>query len=423
MADALRPPATPTGGARRAFVVVLDAVGCGALPDAARYGDAGANTLAHLAEALGGLDLPAFARLGLGNVAPILGVAPSARPAVHGRLAPLGAGKDTVSGHWELMGVCAGEPPTYPAGFPPEVIEAFERATGRGVIGNEASEGLRALEEHGPRHLRTGELIVYTSQDSVFQVAAHISVVSEAELYRHCAAARELLRGPHAVGRVIARPFDGEPGAFRRTPGRRDLTLPPPGETQLDRFAARGVPVHAVGKVGQVFAGRGVSEEHAAHDNPTAIAAVDRLLADLDRGLVFANLVDTDQVHGHRRDPEGFRDSLAATDAALAGWLERLRPGDLLVLTADHGCDPTHPGSDHTREFAPLLATFAGHDGRRADGLLADVGASVARWLTGDRAAALPGEPFVPAAEADPGAPVPGDAAATAASVAAEGPA
>jgi phosphopentomutase len=379
---------------KRAFVVVLDAVGCGALPDASDYGDAGANTLAHVAEAVGGLDLPTLAELGLGNVTPIRGVPPSESPAIHGRLHPLGPGKDTVTGHWELMGTSAPDPPTYPHGFPPEVIDAFARASGRGVLCNAPMEGLRAIEEFGERHVASGDLIVYTSQDSVFQVAAHVDVVAPDELYRHCESARALLTGEHAVGRVIARPFDGEPGSFRRTAGRRDLALPPPGPTYLDLLTELGVPVHAVGKVGQVFAGRGIAREHGAPDNPTAITAIDGLAATLDGGLVFANLVDTDQLHGHRKDTAGFHAALREIDAAVARWLVELGDDDLLVLTADHGCDPATPGTDHTREYAPLLAAYSGCGARRVGGPMACVGASAFRWLTG-RDADLPGEPFV----------------------------
>jgi phosphopentomutase len=379
---------------RRAFVIVLDACGAGALPDADEYGDAGTNTLRHVGEAEGGLDLPTLSRLGLGNVTEIPGVEPSAAPVVHGRLAPLGHGKDTTTGHWELMGVTAPRAPVYPDGFPPEVIEAFTEATGREVIGNVTREGLRALEEFGPEHIESGALILYTSQDSVFQLAAHVDIVSEEELYRDCAAARDILRGEHAVGRVIARPFRGEPGAFERTPGRRDLALDPPARTYLDELAERSCDVHAVGKVGPVFNERGVTASHSAPDNPTGIAVTERLLGEVDEGLVFTNLVDTDQVFGHRKDTAGFHAALQEIDAAVARWLEALRPDDLLVLTADHGCDPAHPGSDHTREFAPLLAVFEGQDGRRADGLLADVGASVMLWLTGKRVE-LPGEPFL----------------------------
>ncbi len=385
---------------RRAFVIVLDACGCGALPDADAYGDAAANTLGNLDRAVGGLKLPALAGLGLGNVIPLAGVPPVADPVVHGRLRPLGPGKDSTTGHWELMGVSAGRQPTYPDGFPADVIAEFEAVAGRGVICNARREGLEAIDEFGERHLATGDLIVYTSQDSVFQIAAHTEVVPEAELYDVCAAARRLLAGEHAVGRVIARPFEGPPGAFRRTAGRRDLALEPPGPTYLDELAELGVPVHAVGKVGQVFAGRAIAAEHPAHDNPTGIAATDRLLAELDQGLVFTNLIDTDQLFGHRRDAAGFHDSLRRTDAAVATWVTALRPDDLLILTADHGCDPTHSGTDHTREHAPLLAAFAGQDGRRVEAPMAAVGASVLAWLAGAESE-LPGEPFVPCARSD----------------------
>jgi phosphopentomutase len=383
-------------GPRRALVVVLDACGCGALPDADLYGDAGTNTLAHVADAVGGLEVPTLQSLGLGNVTPIRGVAPAEQPAVHGRLHPLGPGKDTTAGHWEMMGVAVPRFPVYPDGFPDEVIAEFTRATGRGVIGNAASEGLRAIVEHGERHLRTGELIVYTSQDSVFQIAAHVDVVGEEELYEHCLTARGILSGEHAVGRVIARPFEGEAGAFRRTGGRHDFALAPRCINYLDEIAAAGVPVHAVGKVGQVFAGRGVSSDHHAPDNATAIDAIDRLLADPAGAFVFANLVDTDQVFGHRKDVEGFSAALREIDAAVGRWLVDIGEGDLLVLCADHGCDPAHPGTDHTREYSPLLAMFPGQDGRRVDAPLASVGASALRWLTGRDSASLPGDPFVP---------------------------
>ncbi len=378
---------------RRAFVIVLDACGAGALPDADEYGDAGTNTLRHVGEAEGGLDVPTLARLGLGNVTEIPGVAPVDAPAVHGRLAPLGHGKDTTTGHWELMGVAAPRAPVYPEGFPAEVVEEFTAATGRPVLCNAPREGLRALEEFGEEHLRTGALILYTSQDSVFQLAAHVDVVSEDELYAHCTTARGILHGEHAVGRVIARPFRGEPGAFERTRGRRDFALDPP-RTYLDELADRGCEVHAVGKVAQVFNGRGIAVEHSAPDNAVGIDVTERLIGEPGEGLVFTNLVDTDQVFGHRKDTAGFHAALREIDAAVARWLDAMRPDDLLVLTADHGCDPTHPGTDHTREFAPLLAVSEGHDARRADGLLADVGASVLLWLTGDRAD-LPGTPFV----------------------------
>jgi phosphopentomutase len=380
---------------RRALVVVLDACGCGALPDAASYGDAGTNTLAHVADAVGGFSLPAFERLGLGNVVPIRGVAPVDQPAVHGRMWPLGPGKDTTAGHWEMMGVRVPSMPTYPDGFPREVIEEFSRATGRAVIGNAPSEGLRAIEEHGAVHLETGALIVYTSADSVFQVAAHVDVVREEELYDYCATARSIMSGEHAVGRVIARPFTGSAGAFARTGGRRDFALPPPTRSYLEDVVSAGVPVHAVGKVGQIFAGKGITHDHHAPDNESAIAAIDRLLVEgAGPGLVFANLVDTDQLYGHRKDVHGFHGALRAIDAAVARWLAVMGEGDLLVLCADHGCDPASPGTDHTREYSPLLAAFPGSDGRRVETPLASVGATALKWLTGRDAPDLPGEPF-----------------------------
>lgn len=382
---------------RRAFVVVLDACGAGELPDAADYGDAGANTLGHVAQAAGGLDLPTLERLGLGSILPLAGVPPAAQPVLHGRLHPLGPGKDTITGHWELMGVVTPEPlRTYPEGFPPEILDALHDATGRGILCNRPYNGVAAIEDYGERHLQTGDLIVYTSADSVLQIAAHVDEVPPAELYSACAAAREIMRGEHTVGRVIARPFRGEPGAFQRTSGRRDLAISPPGNSYLEQLQAVGVRVHSVGKVGQVFAGVGVDESHAGATNAEAIAATTGLMDELDSGFVFANFVDTDQVFGHRGDVPGFHRALREIDTAVDGWLERLDPErDLLVLTADHGCDPTTPGSDHTREHAPLLAAFAGHGGRRHDGPLADVGASVLRWLTGRDAPGLPGEPFV----------------------------
>jgi phosphopentomutase len=383
---------------RRAAVVVLDACGVGALPDAAAYGDAGANTLAHLARQAGGLDLPTLGALGLGCLADIEGVPPAAHPrAVHGRLHALGPGKDSTVGHWELMGAPAAAPlPTYPGGFPADLVGRIETATSRRVICNAPYNGIDAIRDHGAEQVRTGALIVYTSQDSVLQIAAHEDVVPPAELYAACASAREIMAGEHAVGRVIARPFAGEAGDFRRTAGRRDLALAP-SRTYLDELTERGVPVHAVGKVGQLFSGRGIAHEHPAASNPPAIEAVTRLLRELDDdGLVFANLVDTDQVYGHRHDVEGFAAALGGIDAAVAGWLELLRPGDLLILTADHGCDPAAPHTDHTREHVPLLAVAGGVAPRRHDGPMADVGATVLSWLTGTAAeTALPGEPFL----------------------------
>ncbi|MGN6189818.1 MAG: phosphopentomutase [Conexibacter sp.] len=384
---------------RRAIVVVLDACGAGALPDAADYGDAGTNTLGHLAQAAGGLELPTLQQLGLGSILPLEGVRPADDPVLHGRLHALGPGKDSTSGHWELMGVVApAPPPTYPHGFPAEIVAEIERIAGRPVLCNAPSDGLGAIERFGAQAHAEGALIVYTSQDSVLQVAAHEAVVPIGELYATCARVRELMQGEHAVGRVIARPFgDAIPPArgFERTPRRRDFALAPPTHSHLDALQDAHVPVHAVGKVEQLFAGHGIDAAHPGATNAEAIAQTTELLRRIDAGFVFANLIETDQVYGHRKDVEGFHAALREIDAAVARWLMLLRPDDLLILTADHGCDPLHPGTDHTREHAPLLASFAGSGGRRHDGPLADVGASVLRWLTGRDAPELPGTPFV----------------------------
>jgi phosphopentomutase len=381
----------------RAFVVVIDACGAGELPDSADYGDAGANTLGHVAEASGGLELPVLTGLGLGNIMPLAGAPPAGDPATHGRLHPLGPGKDTITGHWELMGVITPVAlRTYPEGFPDEILAALREATGRGVLCNRPYSGTEVIDDFGEQHSKTGDLIVYTSADSVLQIAAHEDVVPLSELYDACAAARQIMTGEHAVGRVIARPFRGEPGAFKRTEGRRDIALDPPGRSYLQELQTDGVPVHTVGKIGQVFNGVGVDEQHKGSTNEAAIAATGELIRDLDEGFVFSNLVETDQVFGHRNDVPGFHGALKGIDAAVGEWLEHLRPDrDLLVITADHGCDPTHPGTDHTREHAPLLARYAG-DGARHDGPFSDVGASALRWLTGRDAPGLPGSPFLP---------------------------
>jgi phosphopentomutase len=382
---------------RRAFVVVLDACGVGALPDAAEYaGDEGSNTLVHLAEDAGGLDLPVMGRLGLGSIVALQGVPPAAEPVIHGRLHPLGPGKESTTGHWELMGVVPTAPlPTYPDGFPPEVVRTLERVTGLRFCANHPASGTEVIEQWGEHHLQTGEIILYTSADSVLQLAAHHDVLSEDELVAACAAAREAMTGEHAVGRVIARPFEGGPGAFRRTEGRKDFAVAPPGRSYLDELQSAGVPVHAVGKVRDLFAGVGIDEYHPGPNNERGIAAIGELVGQLDEGLVFANLVETDQVYGHRHDVEGFARALREIDAAVGEWLGLLRDDDLLVLTADHGVDPRAPHTDHTREHAPLLATFSGQDGRRHDGPLADVGASALKWLAGREAAELPGTPFL----------------------------
>jgi phosphopentomutase len=402
---------SPGGAApdARALVVVADACGVGALPDAADYGDAGTNTLAHVATAVGGLELPALAGLGLGSITAIEGVPPAADPAIHGRLHPLGPGKDSATGHWELMGAVLKRPlPTYPEGFPADVIERLRRAMGHELICNRPYNGIAAIEDFGTEHLRTGALILYTSQDSVAQLAAHVERVPPQELYRACAAARQAMRGQHAVGRVIARPFAGEAGAFERTEGRRDFALAPPGTSYLQELERAGVEVHGVGKIHDLFAGVGVAHSHPGASNAEALASVEALLERLPAGMIFANLIETDQIYGHRKDVQGFAAALRQLDKHVARWLLALRERDLLVLTADHGVDPAQAGTDHTREYAPLLALTGAMAARRAhgggcggsrhDGALADVGASVLRWLTGGSAAGLPGEPFVGAA-------------------------
>jgi phosphopentomutase len=390
----------------RAFVLVADACGVGALPDAASYGDAGTNTLAHVAEAVGGLRLPTLAKLGLGSILTLRGVAPAAEPAIYGRLHPLGPGKDSTTGHRELMGVVLEHAaPTYPDGFPPEVLARLIEATGREMICNRPYNGIEAIADFGAEHLRSGALILYTSQDSVLQLAAHIDRVPPQELYRACQAARQAMHGEHAVGRVIARPFSGEPGAFQRTDGRSDFALEPPSRSYLQELADAGVEVHGVGKIEDLFAGVGVTHSHAGATNARALQSLELLTAELQRGLVFVNLIETDQLYGHRKDIAGFAGALAELDAHLAQMLARMREHDLLIVTADHGVDPLHAGTDHTREYAPLLAVTgemlasraagAGYAGFRHDGPLADVGASVLAWLTGRRAEALPGEPFL----------------------------
>lgn len=380
---------------RRAFVVVADAVGAGALPDAEAYGDAGANTLAHVAEAEGGLRLPTLQRLGLGSILPLPGVPPAASPVLHGRLAPLGPGKDSATGHWELMGVVTPEPlPTYRHGFPADVVSHVRALFGHEPLCNQPYDGLAAIDDFAAEHRSTGAPIVYTSQDSVLQVASHVTVLPEAALHARCAALRARLTGPHAVGRVIARPFGGEPGAYERTTGRRDYALRPPGRSHLEAMQDAGVAVHAVGKVWDLFAGVGIDHKHRAPTNAEGLQVTGRLVEELDSGFVLVNLVETDQVHGHRKDTAGFHAALREIDAAVAAWLPRLGPDDLFVLTADHGVDPWAAHSDHTREYVPLLAAFAGGGGRH-DGVMADVGASAMAWLCGTDDPGIPGTSFI----------------------------
>jgi phosphopentomutase len=383
---------------RRAFVVVVDACGVGAPPDACAYGDGGANTLLHVAQQVGGLRLPVLGSLGLGNILALPGVPAVAGPALHGRLHPLGPGKDSTSGHWELMGVAVTvAPPTYAGALPADLVALIEASIGRGVLCARPYDGLEAIDDFAAQHLASGRLILYTSQDSVLQLAAHTAVVAETELYSACEALRDALRsGPHAVWRVIARPFAGTPGAFERTPGRRDYTLAPPSRSYLDLLRAAGAEVHGIGKAASLFPPLAFSATHSGASNAEALAALDVLVAELEAGLAFANLIETDQRYGHRHDAAGFHEALQLIDAALGRWLPGLREDDMLVITADHGCDPAAAHTDHTREYAPLLARFAGAGSSRHDGPLADVGASVFSWLTGERAP-LVGRSFIDA--------------------------
>ena len=366
---------------RRAFVCVLDGVGAGELPDAAAYGDEGSATLRHVLDQTG-VGLPNLAALGLGEVVGIPMGRPSAR-ATYGRLRELGAGKDTTAGHWELMGLVVEKPfRTYPDGFPLEVIEPFERAVGRRVLCNRPASGTAVIDELGAEHIRTGRPIVYTSADSVFQIACHEDVVPLVQLYQWCEIARAILSGPNAVGRVIARPFAGAPGSFRRTPRRRDFSLPPTGLTYLDLLVAHGLPVVGVGKIGEIFVQRGISVDDHTTDNTAGLQACRRHLDEMENGLLFANLVDFDMVWGHRNDVQGFAGGLQAVDQALPGLLEALGPDDVAIICADHGVDPTTQSTDHSREYSPLLAV--GLKPGRYDGDFSDVGATAYRHLTGE---------------------------------------
>jgi len=372
---------------RRFVIMVLDGVGIGELPDAAAYGDVGSDTLGNLARLLD-LRLPNFERLGLGNIAALSGVSPVKKPlGLVGRLAELSAGKDTTAGHWEHMGVVTKRPlPTYPEGFPTELISQFERRIGRAVMGNRPASGTEIIAELGEAHLESGRPIVYTSADSVFQIAAHVDVIPLEELYRYCRIARELLAGVHAVGRVIARPFEGVPGDFRRTPQRKDFSLEPPEDTYLDLLHAKGIPVTAIGKVAQIYAGRGITESLPAATNEENLETLKGVLAEGRAGSIFTNLVDFDMKWGHRNDPEGFAAGLERVDAELPSLLGLLGPDDRLLLTADHGVDPTTSSTDHSREYVPLLYLPRPPQTPDAvyEGTFADTGATMYAHLTGE---------------------------------------
>jgi phosphopentomutase len=377
---------SPEGPTRpgKVAVIVCDSLGVGEAPDAADYGDAGANTIGHTAAALGGLRLPTLGAWGIGRLTGIAGVpAPDPAAAVVACMAERSAGKDTTTGHWEMMGVVLSAPfPTYPDGFPPEVIDEFSRAIGRGVLGNRPASGTQIIEELGAEHLASGKPIVYTSADSVFQIATHKRVVPLGQLYDWCLTARGLLTGEHAVGRVIARPFDGEPGSFVRTRERRDYALPPAGPTVLEAVQKAGVRTLGVGKIEDIFSRRGLDDSDHTGDNQSSLDATVRFLREASGPtLVFTNLVDFDMVYGHRRDAAGYGRCLEQFDARLPEVVAELGQADWLFLTADHGCDPTAPGTDHTRELAPMVAFSPGGTAgtRLADrATFADLGATVA---------------------------------------------
>ena len=386
---------------RRAVVIVLDGLGAGKAPDAADFGDEGANTLANTARATGGLEAPNFQALGLGNIVEIEGIAPSASPAAsHGLMVELSAAKATLAGHWEMMGLVLEDPlPTYPEGFPERVLRRFEKETGRGIIGNKPASGTRIIEELGPEQERTGAWILYTSADSVFQIAANTGVIPLDELYEASEKAHEMLIGEDEimVERVIARPFHGEPGAYvRENENRHDFGITPPSETYLDRIKDAGQKTVAVGKIKDIFDGRGITEHlPAPPDDSAKVDAILDALGRVESGLIFANLVDFDASYGHRRDPEGMAENIQRFDERLPELLDALTVEDLMIITADHGNDPTFRGTDHTRERVPLLVIGSGeaHDlGIRES--FSDIGASVAAWL-GVEQGGLPGMSFV----------------------------
>ncbi len=371
---------------RRAILLVLDGVGIGELPDAADYGDEGSNTLVNMAKAVGGLNLPNLQRMGLGNIEQIEGVPPAEKSiACYGKMREVSTGKDTTTGHWEIAGIIREKPfPTYPNGFPPEIIEAFEKAIGRKVLGNKPASGTAIIEELGEEHLRTGYPIVYTSADSVFQIAAHEEIVPVEQLYEWCRIAREILKGEHEVARVIARPFIGAPGNFKRTPRRRDFSVPPPYPTLLDALTEAGLKVVTVGKIDDIFAGRSVTFAVHTSDNRDGMQQVETLAVQGDFDFLWCTLVDFDTVYGHRNNPQGFAQALREFDEWLGNFLPKLRDSDLLVITADHGNDPTTPSTDHSREYVPLLIWAPRMKESKPLGVrqtFADAAATIADWL------------------------------------------
>lgn len=373
--------AQPSGQAfHRVILLVLDSAGIGAMPDAIAYGDEGSDTIGNIARRHK-LELPNMQRMGLGNIKPLPGTPPAEIPAgAYGKCRLASPGKDTTTGHWEMAGIILERPfPTYPHGFPEEIIRLFEARIGRSILGNKAASGTEIIQELGEEHMRTGSPIVYTSADSVFQIAAHESVIPVPELYRICEVARDILRGPNEVARVIARPFTGTPGRFVRTAKRHDYAIPPPQGMLLDRLAQRQVPVYAIGKISDIFLGRGIVQSRTTRDNAEGMEKTAEAMENQADGLIFVNLVDFDQQYGHRNDVRGYACALEAVDR----WLPSLdlKDQDLLILTADHGCDPTTPSTDHSREYTPLL--LYGLNVRPATnlntrGTLADIGQTIA---------------------------------------------
>ena len=372
----------------RACVLILDSCGVGELPDAADYGDVGSNTLGNIARAVGGLNLPNMQKLGLGNIIDIQGVPPTDKPLFsYGKMASQSAGKDSTTGHWEHFGIITRTPfPTYPNGFPDSIIKEFEKRTGRKVIGNKPASGTEIIKELGEEHLKTGALIVYTSADSVFQIAAHKNIVPVEELYRYCRIAREMLTGVHGVSRVIARPFDGEPGNFIRTPERHDFSLKPTGKTGLDILKENGLDVISIGKINDLFAGVGITASHPTKSNADGIGTFIKILDTNFNGLVYINLVDFDMLWGHRNDYRSFAGGLEYFDSKLGDIMSSFQPGDLFIISADHGCDPTTPSTDHSREYVLLLAGIARFDGKIGKNLtvrqtFSDLGATVLEYF------------------------------------------
>jgi len=367
---------------KRVIWIVLDSVGIGAMPDAADYGDVGSDTLGNMAKQRR-LHLPNLTRWGLANIKPITGLTPASTPlAAYGKATLASPGKDTTTGHWEMVGIHLDKPfPIYHHGFPADVMSEFETKVGRKSLGNKAASGTEIIKELGEEHMRTGSPIVYTSADSVFQIAAHEEVIPLFELYKMCETAREILRGKHEVGRVIARPFIGAPGAFTRTTNRHDYAVPPPKGMLLDQLASNGVKVWSVGKIFDVFLGRGIQEQEKTKSNADGMKKTIEAMAELDSGLLYVNLVDFDQLFGHRNDVEGYARALEEADAWLPQLEAAMRDDDLVILTADHGCDPTTPSTDHSREYVPVLAY--GKNAKHGQSLgtlatLADMGQTVA---------------------------------------------